>query len=72
MPLPPEELFKMALNVQDPWIVKKIDFSPDTKQLDIWIDFIPGRTYAVESDFIRETTAIILGKKKRIRMRVKR
>ena len=45
MPLPPEELFKMALNVQDPWIVKKIDFSPDTKQLDIWIDFIPGSKF---------------------------
>jgi len=45
MPLLPEELFKMALNVQDPWFVKKIDFSPHTKQLDIWIDFTPGSKF---------------------------
>jgi len=45
MPFLPEELFKMALNVQDPWFVKKIEFSPDTKQLDIWIDFVPGSKF---------------------------
>jgi transposase len=45
MSLLPEELFQMALNVQDPWFIEKIDFSPDTKRLDIWIDFIPGSRF---------------------------
>jgi len=45
MSLLPEELFQMALNVQDPWFIEKIDFSPDTRRLDIWIDFNPGSRF---------------------------
>jgi transposase len=45
MILPPEELFQTALDVQSPWFIQKIDFSPDTKQLDCWIDFIPGSLF---------------------------
>jgi transposase len=45
MPLLPEELFKEALHVKDPWFVKKINFSPETKQIDIWIDFIVGSEF---------------------------
>lgn len=40
-----EELFTMALNLQEPWIVKKIEFNKEEKRLDIWIDFIPGSKF---------------------------
>lgn len=37
-----EELFTLALNLQEPWNVKKIEFNKDERRLDIWIDFAPG------------------------------
>ncbi len=56
MSLLPEELFQMALNIQDPWFIEKIDFSPDTKRLDIWIDFIPGSRFNCPDCKIPECT----------------
>lgn len=41
-----EELFQLALNLQEPWVVKKIEFTKENRQLDLWIDFIPGSKFA--------------------------
>jgi transposase len=40
-----EDLFKLALNLQDPWYIKSIEFSSTKKQIDIHIDFIPGSRF---------------------------
>ena len=40
-----EELFTLALNLQEPWNVKKIEFNKDERRLDIWIDFAPGSKF---------------------------
>jgi len=39
------ELFQLALNIQDPWFIDRIEFVPDEKRLDLWIDFIPGSEF---------------------------
>jgi len=41
-----KDLFQLALNIQDPWFIDRIEFDPKDKRLDIWIDFLPG------SDFV--------------------
>lgn len=33
------------MNIQDPWYVKDINFDPELKQLDIWIDFKKGSKF---------------------------
>lgn len=40
-----KELFQLALNIQDPWFIDRIEFAPDEKRLDLWIDFIPGSVF---------------------------
>jgi transposase len=40
-----EALFKMALNLEDPWTINRIDFSAEEKQLDIHVDFKSGSKY---------------------------
>lgn len=40
-----EELFTLALNLQEPWNVKKIEFNKEERRLDIWIDFTPGSKF---------------------------
>jgi transposase len=40
-----EELFTLALNLQEPWNVKKIEFNKDSRRLDIWIDFVSGSKF---------------------------
>jgi len=40
-----EDLFKLALNLQDPWYIKSIEFSNAKKQIDIHINFIPGSRF---------------------------
>jgi transposase len=40
-----EALFKIALNLEDPWYIKTIDFSAEGKQLDIHVDFEPGSKF---------------------------
>lgn len=39
------ELFHAALNLQFPWTITKIDFSFESRLLEIWIDFIPGSEF---------------------------
>ena len=36
------ELFQMALGIFPPWVVKRCDFDPERKQLDIYLDFTRG------------------------------
>jgi transposase len=43
-----QELFQMALNITNPWIVKDIQFNSEDKKLDIYIDFIKGSTFSYE------------------------
>jgi len=38
VPISPEALFKIALNLEDPWYITTIDFSAERKQLDIYMD----------------------------------
>lgn len=38
-------LFTMALGLTDPWLVERIEFSAESQQLDLWIDFPPGATF---------------------------
>jgi len=40
-----KELFQLALNIQDPWFIDRIEFVPDEKRLDLWIDFVPGSEF---------------------------
>jgi len=40
-----KELFQLALNIQDPWFIDRIEFSPEEKRLDLWVDFIPGSEF---------------------------
>jgi transposase len=40
-----EALFKIALNLEDPWYIKLIDFSVEGKQLDVHVDFESGSKF---------------------------
>jgi transposase len=40
-----EELFTLALNLQEPWKVTKIGFNKEERQLDLWIDFELGSKF---------------------------
>lgn len=44
-----QQLFELALNIQDPWFVKDIQFSAENKRLDIHIDFRKGSVFHYES-----------------------
>ncbi|MCK5368456.1 MAG: ISL3 family transposase [Cyclobacteriaceae bacterium] len=44
-----KQLFKTALNVQDPWFIKDIQFDLEKKRLDIYIDFHKGSLFHYES-----------------------
>jgi hypothetical protein len=37
-----EDLFRKALNIDDPWQLTNIDFNPDGKRIDIYLDFAHG------------------------------
>lgn len=39
-------LFEQALHIQSPWYVKELNFNEEKKQLDIAIDFQPGRIFS--------------------------
>ena len=45
MTLSQEDLLKQALNLQDPWYIKTIEFSNAEKQIDIHIDFTVGSRF---------------------------
>ena len=40
-----QELFEKALNVNAPWYVKELNFDPNSKRLDIYVDFRRGSTF---------------------------
>lgn len=44
-----QQLFELALNIQDPWFIKDIQFSVEDKRLDIHIDFRKGAVFHYES-----------------------
>src|SRR3989338_499818 len=44
-----QQLFELALNIQDPWYIKDIQFSAENKRLDIYIDFQKGAVFHYES-----------------------
>ena len=44
-----QQLFELALNIQDPWFIKDIQFSAENKRLDIHIDFRKGSVFHYES-----------------------
>ena len=41
-----QELFRAALGLAEPWVVSKIEFSEDQRQLDLWLDFPSGSRFA--------------------------
>jgi len=43
-------LFKKALGIESPWYVKEIRFDEGEKQLDLFIDFQKGATFAYEDE----------------------
>jgi len=45
-----QQLFELALNIQDPWYIKDIQFSVESKRLDIHIDFHKGAMFHYESE----------------------
>lgn len=42
-------LFEIALNIQEPWYIKDIQFNVENKRLDIYIDFRRGAIFHYES-----------------------
>jgi transposase len=40
------DLFRVALGLAEPWHVVKIEFSAEGNQLDLWLDFARGGTFA--------------------------
>lgn len=40
-----EELFRVALGLESPWAVSRVEFSGEPKQLDIWLDFPAGSRF---------------------------
>ncbi len=46
MPDQMQELFRVALGLAEPWVVSKIEFSQDQRQLDLWLDFPCGSRFA--------------------------
>ena len=45
----PQDIFEQALNIDDPWYIKDIDFDPESKRLDVYIDFHKGAVFHYES-----------------------
>ena len=40
-----KQLFELALNVQNPWYIKDIQFDSENKRLDVHIDFHKGSLF---------------------------
>ena len=53
-------LFQAALNLQPPWTIKKISFSSESRQLDIWIIFFQVRNLTVPNVRIKDVKDMIL------------
>ena len=44
-----KDLFERALNIQEPWYLKSIEFNEAEKRLDLYIDFKEGSVFHYES-----------------------
>ena len=44
-----KDLFKLALGLEDPWMVREVRFSPEEGRLDVWLDFKRGATFPCPS-----------------------
>lgn len=40
-----EDLFQKALNIEDQWVLESVDFDPDAKRIDLYLDFAPGTKF---------------------------
>jgi transposase len=40
-----ENLFRKALNIEEPWVLESVDFDPDAKRIDLYLDFAPGTKF---------------------------
>ena len=40
-----EDLFRKALNIEEPWVLESVDFDPDAKRIDLYLDFAPGTKF---------------------------
>ena len=40
------KLFQMALMIKPPWFVKRVEFSPEKKRLDLYLDFKSGSSFS--------------------------
>lgn len=41
-----QQLFRVALGLDEPWAVRRIEFSQEQHQLDLWLDFPAGSRFA--------------------------
>ncbi len=58
-----KNFFQKALNIEDPWYIKDIDFNPELKQLDIWIDFKKDLTFLALNVAVQTVPSMIRLKK---------
>ena len=42
------KIFEAALSINEPWYVRNIEFNPDKKRLDLYVDFRRGSTFKVD------------------------
>jgi len=45
-----EEIFTIALSLEDPWFIKEIKFDTSNSRLDIYLGFTKGYRFATEGD----------------------
>ena len=62
MSISQEALFKIALNLEDPWYIKLIYFSAEGKQLDVHVDFESAANFLVQSAVNQSAACMILSK----------
>ena len=43
-----QEIFQLALNINEPWFVSDLKFDSQSKKLDVYIDFKRGSTFSYE------------------------
>jgi len=41
-----QQLFRVALGLDKPWVVSKVEFSDEQRQLDLWLDFPAGSKFS--------------------------
>lgn len=41
-----QQLFRVALGLDEPWVISRVEFSDERNQLDLWLDFPAGSKFA--------------------------